>query len=613
MARVFRQQYTRPIPPDAQHVTVKNKKGEPVPAVRFKGSDGKTVTAPVVQKGKGAGTMCRVLSPNYAGHVNGQRVTLCPNKQAAEVMLSDLIRKAARGEAGMNDPFEKHSKRPLAEHLAEWETFLLADGATPKHVRQTVACARRVIGACKFRVMAAMDAYSVQQYLADLREQRRAPPQLDADKAEFTKKELAAVLGVKPSALPSLVRRHRLEAAGNGKARRYPRATAEALQAIRSRGRSIKTSNLYLDAIKGFAAWLVQNDRMAKNPLADLSGGNVKLDRRHDRRALRLDELRSVLDAAAGSDVTFRGLSGTDRNMLYLTACATGFRAEELACLRPESFDLDAEPPVAVLGAIETKNRKGATQPLQPDVAAALRGYMMGRPAGVPLWPGLWWKKGAEMLRIDLDAAGVPYAVEGPDGPLYADFHALRHSYIALLEKSGATLKEAMQLARHSDPKLTMAVYGRAQLHDLGRAVERLPDLMSGPMTQTAAATGTDGPYTLLTQTAGEERGTLRILDGAAPSACEEGDRSESLISQGVEEDRGGVRTGEENSPNVTLLELVFGDSRALLFGNHSETTTCVNPAKWDGSGSSPARAPDRNALRTARLSKLSTGVYGFP
>jgi hypothetical protein len=29
-----------------------------------------------------------------------------------------------------------------------------------------------------------------------------------------------------------------------------------------------------------------------------------------------------------------------------------------------------------------------------------------------------------------------------------------------------------MQLARHSDPKLTMAVYGRAHLHDLGlRAV----------------------------------------------------------------------------------------------------------------------------------------------
>ena len=64
------------------------------------------------------------------------------------------------------------------------------------------------------------------------------------------------------------------------------------------------------------------------------------------------------------------------------------------------------------------------------------------------------------MLRIDLDAVGIPYVIEGPDGPLYADFHVLRHSYVALLDRAGLTLKQAMQLARHSDPEATMAVYG---------------------------------------------------------------------------------------------------------------------------------------------------------
>jgi integrase len=100
------------------------------------------------------------------------------------------------------------------------------------------------------------------------------------------------------------------------------------------------------------------------------------------------------------------------------------------------------------------------------------------------------------MLRIDLAAAGIPYVVEGPDGPLYAAFHALRHSFIALLDKSGATLKEAMQLTRHSDPKLTMARYGRAQLHDLAEAVGRLPALLDGPAVGGAALrqTGTEGP-----------------------------------------------------------------------------------------------------------------------
>jgi hypothetical protein len=72
------------------------------------------------------------------------------------------------------------------------------------------------------------------------------------------------------------------------------------------------------------------------------------------------------------------------------------------------------------------------------------------------------------MLRADLAACGIPSTIDGPDGPLHADFHALRHSCVALLDWAGLTLKQAMQPARQSDPKLTMAVYGRAQLHDLG-------------------------------------------------------------------------------------------------------------------------------------------------
>src|SRR5262249_35035152 len=155
--------------------------------------------------------------------------------------------------------------------------------------------------------------------------------------------------------------------------------------------------------------------------------------------------------------------------------------------------------------ASNAKNGRTAVQPLPPDVAELLRGYLQDKPAGGPVWPGSWYADGdaAEMLRIDLEAAGVPYAVEGADGPLYADFHALRHSFIALLDRGGATLKEAMQLARHSDPKLTMAVYGRAQLHDLGEAVRRLPSLLTGPgaMEVVTEATGAGPVCTGFVQT----------------------------------------------------------------------------------------------------------------
>jgi hypothetical protein len=76
------------------------------------------------------------------------------------------------------------------------------------------------------------------------------------------------------------------------------------------------------------------------------------------------------------------------------------------------------------------KNRRTKMQPLPANVAAALRDYLTGNPADAPVWGGTWARdhRGADMLRIDLDAAGIPYAVDGPDGPEYADFHSLRLS-----------------------------------------------------------------------------------------------------------------------------------------------------------------------------------------
>ena len=90
-------------------------------------------------------------------------------------------------------------------------------------------------------------------------------------------------------------------------------------------------------------------------------------------------------------------------------------------------------------------------------MAGLLRGYLAGRPAGRPVWGGAWASdgKGAEMLRGDLAAAGIPYAVEGPDGPLYADFHALRHTYLTLGSRSGIALRTLQELAGHSTPTLT--------------------------------------------------------------------------------------------------------------------------------------------------------------
>ena len=126
-----------------------------------------------------------------------------------------------------------------------------------------------------------------------------------------------------------------------------------------------------LDAVKQFAAWLVLDRRTPDNPLAHLSGGNVRLDRRHDRRALAADDLRSAIQAARGSEREFRGLAGANRAVLYSIACVSGFRASELASLCPDAFDLDGDPPTITLAAehAQRKRRVGTGASLQASRA----------------------------------------------------------------------------------------------------------------------------------------------------------------------------------------------------------------------------------------------------
>src|SRR5262249_51998118 len=160
----------------------------------------------------------------------------------------------------------------------------------------------------------------------------------------------------------------------------------------------------------------------------------------------------------------------------YAAACGTGFRASALASLTPESFDLSEEMPTVTLPARYAKNRKTKVQPLPADMADLLRAYLRNKPAGQPVWGGSWASdhRGAEMLRGDLEVAGLPSTVEGPDGPLFADFHALRHSYLTLGGRAGIDLRTLQELAGHSTPVLT-ARYSHRRLYDLAGAVEKLP------------------------------------------------------------------------------------------------------------------------------------------
>jgi hypothetical protein len=291
----------------------------------------------------------KLYAAGVPGWPKGKRVPLASDKTAASQMLAELVRQAERGMAGIADRFQEHRPTPIGEHVAAWRRALESKGNTGDYVELAAGRVRDLIAGCEFTVLADIDADRVGRWLADLR-QDKPPVPLAADVATVAPGELAARLGVTVAAVWQQGRRLGLGAEGRGRARRYSRAAAEQILARAGRGASVQTANYYLGAFKSFCRWLVRDRRIPENPVEHVQGGNPKMDRRHDRRELAVGELLRVLDAARVSPAVFRGLAGADRFHLYLTACGTGFRVDELAALTPESFALTSDPPTASQG-----------------------------------------------------------------------------------------------------------------------------------------------------------------------------------------------------------------------------------------------------------------------
>ncbi len=406
-----------------------------------------------------AGKPSRKWWGRYRDHLGiVRRVPLASDKQAAAALLAELVRKAERQAAGIVEPTDEHLRRPLAEHLADFRRALEAKGNTPKHVCLTMARLEALAEGCGWK------------RLADLR----------AD------------------------------------------AAANWLRDEREAGLSIRTSNYYLAAAKTFGAWLVRQGRAVANPFAHAAKLNAATDVRRERRTLTADELGRLLSATLEGEL-FRGLDGTDRHALYLTALRTGARAQELASLTTASVNLTAGQESVTIEAGHSKRRRRDVLPLRADVAQVLRKLvgrrlaerqalaLDGKARPVALWPGSWFQRAAVMLRADLAAARAAWLNEAATPSERAereqtdtladadeagrvfDFHALRHQFVTDLARSGATVKEAQTLARHSTPNLTLGVYAHLGLCDVSGALDRLPSLAPSPEAQRARATGTEG------------------------------------------------------------------------------------------------------------------------
>ncbi len=408
-------------------------------------------------------------TPNWYGQYRDdlgiwRRVPLCPDKTLAGLMLAELKRKSLQSQAGVSDPFEDHRKQPMASHVAQYRKHLEAKRNSADHVARTIQRIESINDGCGFRRLADIKPAAVASWLADERE-----PTKDND----------------GNTVPGL---------------------------------SVASSNHYLTAIKGFTRWLVKDRRSPENPLAHLSRLNGEDDIRRSRRCLSEADFGRLLKAARDGK-PLCGLTGAERELLYLVAAFTGLRARELGSLTEASFDLTANPPTMTVEAGYSKRRRRDTLPVHPLVAETLTTLFAQRqrkrdsapialkfdaarkmtPHGrretmnaEPLWPGTWAKNrhGAEMMRHDLQAAGLPFEDERGD---VFDFHSLRGQFITQLGRSGVSLVEAQKLARHCDPKLTANHYTHLSLHDLTSAVSRLAaPRQPHQERQTMMATGTE-------------------------------------------------------------------------------------------------------------------------
>jgi integrase len=375
------------------------------------------------------------------------RVPLCSDKAAARQQLAKLEREAARGSAGLTDPFAEHRKAPIAAHVAGYEARLKLKEVSAQTLKEDMRRLRIVIRDCGFRSLDDITPEKVERFLVTLAEQ----------------------------------------GAGNAAARKT----------LGDRGAGAATRNTYLKSIKAFCRWCEDTDRMPKNPLTKLRAQQG--EQRRNRRALTEDELNRIIQATMERPLAWamtikRGKNkgkllakpkpetiakiqrqSWEHQLIYKMLVLTGLRRGELEALEVQHLTLTGPRPCLILPKRQTKNRKGADLPLRPDLAEDLK-----------RWLAATGKRGSDrvfhvsesavlhVLQRDLEWAGIPRKDELGRT---IDVHSLRHTTATHLAKAGVQPTIAKDFMRHSDINLTLSVYTDPRLLSEHEALDALPDL----------------------------------------------------------------------------------------------------------------------------------------
>jgi len=271
---------------------------------------------------------------------------------------------------------------------------------------------------------------------------------------------------------------------------------------------SIRTSNGYLQACKQFFRWMVADGRIHENPLAHLQRLNAKLDVRRKRRSFEPDEMRYLLETTRAAKTRYK-MDGYQRSLVYLFACESGLRANEIRTLKVSSFDFNHNTVTVIAG--HSKHRREDVLSMRPETATLLQAFFKERNK-LPSAPAFNIpSKTSNMIRADMAEARQKWVEQAKDSPKeyksrqesnflkaetpegILDFHCSRHTTGSLLAAAGVHPKTAQDIMRHSDINLTMSMYTHTLRGQVQTALGQLPDLSLPSIdSQETKATGTD-------------------------------------------------------------------------------------------------------------------------
>ncbi|WP_144060211.1 tyrosine-type recombinase/integrase [Rhodopirellula sallentina] len=455
MATLFKKQTTRPMPKGAK-VIMRTVKGKQKQFAQWTDRKGKRRTAELTDKGDRIKTEAATWTAKYRdGEGKVCEVTTgCRDKQAAQSVLDDLVRRSELVKAKVMTPHQDriadHQRTPLSNHLAAYLEHLKSRGVHPDRIKTMGTRMQQAADACRWRWLSDLNVDSLERWLGTLTEE----PAGDEMPAKLV---------------------------------------------------SASVYNGFVESWVAFGFWCIGKrmagkrfhfngeKRLLNNPFEGMRRRDAKQDRRRIARAMTEDELTRLLDAARRrplndamtirtgprkgeiaanvSDERKAKLQrlGRERALIYKTFVLTGLRADELRTLTIADLSFGDVPFIKLRHSNE-KSRKGSTVALRSDLAADLREWIQGRDRSENVF-----NVPAGILRImnrDLTAAGIDKT--DADGCVI-HIHALRHSFGTHLSRAGVAPRVAQAAMRHSDIALTMNTYTDARLLDTAEAVEALP------------------------------------------------------------------------------------------------------------------------------------------